>query len=257
MKEMKHSNLVQLLGICTREPPYYIITEFMPNGNLLDYLRIPENQDLGSTVLLYFAVQIASAMAYLEERLFIHRDLAARNCLVGENQLVKVADFGLARLIQSNESDDGDNAYTAHIGAKFPIKWTAPEGLAYNKFSSKSDVWSYGITMWEIASKGKSPYPGVELANVYHLLDSGYRMEMPERCPLNVYELMLRCWQWEPAHRPSFDQIYKDLENMFHDENNPMNVTSEVKTLAPSVHKDFNSATLPHNNNSIMVIYFM
>lgn len=197
MKEMKHSNLVQLLGICTREPPYYIITEFMPNGNLLDYLRQPEHQDLGSTVLLYFAVQISSAMAYLESKLFIHRDLAARNCLVGENQLVKVADFGLARLVQTSDCDDGE--YTAHIGAKFPIKWTAPEGLAYNKFSSKSDVWAFGVLLWEIATYGKSPYPGVELANVYHLLDSGFRMEQPDSCPGNVYELMLRCWQWEPV----------------------------------------------------------
>ena len=199
MKEMKHSHLVQLLGICTREPPYYIITEYMPNGNLLDYLRHQNRDELGSTVLLYFAIQIASAMAYLESKLFIHRDLAARNCLVGENQLVKVADFGLARLIHTNDLDDGDNAYTAHIGAKFPIKWTAPEGLAYNKFSSKSDVWAFGVLLWEIATYGKSPYPGVELANVYHLLDSGFRMECPESCPANIYELMKRCWRWEPV----------------------------------------------------------
>lgn len=117
MKEMKHSNLVQLLGICTREPPYYIITEYMPNGNLLDFLRHCNKEEIGSTVLLYFAVQIASAMSYLESKSFIHRDLAARNCLVGENQLVKVADFGLARLVQSNEQG-GEDAYTAHIGAK-------------------------------------------------------------------------------------------------------------------------------------------
>ncbi len=253
MKEMKHPNLVQLLGICTREPPYYIITEFMPNGNLLDYLRLPENQDLTSTVLLYFAVQIASAMAYLESKLFIHRDLAARNCLVGDNHLVKVADFGLARLIQTSDASDGDNAYTAHIGAKFPIKWTAPEGLAYNKFSSKSDVWAFGVLLWEIATYGKSPYPGVELANVYHLLDSGYRMEMPETCPHNVYELMKRCWQWEAVNRPSFEQIYKDLENMFHDASTATATTSPTLTSKTklTVHKDFSSATLPHSHNHI------
>uniref|UniRef100_A0A7N5KGL2 Tyrosine-protein kinase n=1 Tax=Ailuropoda melanoleuca TaxID=9646 RepID=A0A7N5KGL2_AILME len=134
MKEIKHPNLVQLLGVCTREPPFYIITEFMTYGNLLDYLRECNRQEVNAVVLLYMATQISSAMEYLEKKNFIHRDLAARNCLVGENHLVKVADFGLSRLMT------GDT-YTAHAGAKFPIKWTAPESLAYNKFSIKSDVW--------------------------------------------------------------------------------------------------------------------
>ncbi|XP_023216012.1 tyrosine-protein kinase Abl-like [Centruroides sculpturatus] len=141
MKEMKHPNLVQLLGVCTREPPFYIITEFMPCGNLLDYLRNASRDEINAVVLMYMATQIASAMSYLESHSFIHRDLAARNCLVGENHLVKVADFGLARLMR-------DDTYTAHAGAKFPIKWTAPEGLAYNKFSTKSDVWDVHKTAY-------------------------------------------------------------------------------------------------------------
>nr|CAA24781.1 oncogene v-abl [Abelson murine leukemia virus] len=208
MKEIKHPNLVQLLGVCTREPPFYIITEFMTYGNLLDYLRECNRQEVSAVVLLYMATQISSAMEYLEKKNFIHRDLAARNCLVGENHLVKVADFGLSRLMT------GDT-YTAHAGAKFPIKWTAPESLAYNKFSIKSDVWAFGVLLWEIATYGMSPYPGIDLSQVYELLEKDYRMERPEGCPEKVYELMRACWQWNPSDRPSFAEIHQAFETMF------------------------------------------
>lgn len=208
MKEIKHPNLVQLLGVCTREPPFYIVTEFMTYGNLLDYLRECSRQEVTAVVLLYMATQISSAMEYLERKNFIHRDLAARNCLVGENHLVKVADFGLSRLMT------GDT-YTAHAGAKFPIKWTAPESLAYNKFSIKSDVWAFGVLLWEIATYGMSPYPGIDLSQVYELLEKDYRMERPEGCPEKVYELMRACWQWNPSDRPSFAEIHQAFETMF------------------------------------------
>ncbi|XP_054443685.1 tyrosine-protein kinase ABL2 isoform X4 [Pteronotus mesoamericanus] len=227
MKEIKHPNLVQLLGVCTLEPPFYIVTEYMPYGNLLDYLRECNREEVTAVVLLYMATQISSAMEYLEKKNFIHRDLAARNCLVGENHVVKVADFGLSRLMT------GDT-YTAHAGAKFPIKWTAPESLAYNTFSIKSDVWAFGVLLWEIATYGMSPYPGIDLSQVYDLLEKGYRMEQPEGCPPKVYELMRACWKWSPADRPSFAEIHQAFETMFHDSSISEEVAEELGRAAAS-----------------------
>ncbi|KAM8873688.1 tyrosine-protein kinase ABL2 isoform 2-T2 [Spinachia spinachia] len=229
MKEVKHPNLVQLLGVCTLEPPFYIVTEYMPHGNLLDYLRDCDKEEVNAVVLLYMATQISSAMEYLEKKNFIHRDLAARNCLVGENHVVKVADFGLSRLMT------GDT-YTAHAGAKFPIKWTAPESLAYNTFSIKSDVWAFGVLLWEIATYGMSPYPGIDLSQVYDLLEKGYRMEQPEGCPPKVYELMRACWQWSPLDRPSFAEIHQAFETMFHDSSISEEVAEELCKTASSAH---------------------
>lgn len=208
MKSMRHPNLVQLLGVCTREAPIYIITEFMTKGNLLDYLRSCDHDQINGFVLMYMATQICSAMSYLESRNYIHRDLAARNCLVSDNHLVKVADFGLTRLVKPDE------VYTAHVGAKFPIKWTAPEGLAYNKFTSKSDVWSYGVLLWEIATYGMTPYPGVELSEVFYTLNSGHRMGRPTGCPEPIHQLMQHCWSWEPNDRPAFWELHEQLQSL-------------------------------------------
>ncbi|XP_056460278.1 tyrosine-protein kinase ABL2-like isoform X2 [Gadus chalcogrammus] len=223
MKEIKHPNLVQLLGVCTLETPFYIVTEYMPNGNLLEYLRGCDREETNAVVLLYMATQISSAMEYLEKKNFIHGDLAARNCLVGENHVVKVADFGLSRLMTGE-------TYTAHAGGKFPIKWSAPEGLDNNTFSIKSDVWAFGVLLWEITTYGMSPYPGIDLSQMYDLLEKGYRMEQPEGCPPKVYELMRACWQWSPLERPSFAEIHQDFETMYHGLKGISEGTAHIRT---------------------------
>ena len=149
-------------------------------------------------------------MAYLESVNFIHRDLAARNVLVGENNICKVADFGLARVMKHTE-----DAYTARQGAKFPIKWTAPEAAMMSQFSVKSDVWSFGILLAEIITYGRIPYPGMTNAEVLQQVERGYRMPAPPGCPELLYQIMCDCWRLKPDDRPRFETLQWRLEDFF------------------------------------------
>ena len=207
MKKLRHPKLVQLYAVCTQEDPLLIITELMSKGSLLDYLQ-GDGRVLKLPQLIDMSAQVASGMAYLELHNYIHRDLAARNILVGENNICKVADFGLARLI-------ADDEYNAHEGAKFPIKWTAPEAALYNRFSIKSDVWSFGILLTELVSYGRIPYPGMSNAEVLQQLERGYRMPCPPNTPESLYQIMLDCWKKNPVDRPTFEALLWRLEDFF------------------------------------------
>uniref|UniRef100_A0A8C0EUL5 Tyrosine-protein kinase n=1 Tax=Bubo bubo TaxID=30461 RepID=A0A8C0EUL5_BUBBB len=201
MTQLRHSNLVQLLGVIVEEKSgLYIVTEYMAKGSLVDYLRSRGRSVLGADCLLKFSLDVCEAMEYLEANNFVHRDLAARNVLVSEDNIAKVSDFGLTKEASSTQ-DTG----------KLPVKWTAPEALREKKFSTKSDVWSFGILLWEIYSFGRVPYPRIPLKDVVPRVEKGYKMDAPDGCPAVVYEVMKKCWTLDPGHRPSFHQLREQL----------------------------------------------
>lgn len=207
MTRLQHKNLVKLYGVVTKQRPICIITEFMENGCLLDYIRTYTNMQSQPSTLLDMCYQVCDAMKYLEDSNLIHRDLAARNCLVGNQHIIKVSDFGLTRFVLDDE-------YTSSMGSKFPIKWAAPEVLNYTKFSSKSDVWAFGILMWEVFSGGKMPYLGLSNNDVVEVIGNGHRLERPGHCPHDIYDVMRGCWDSEASNRPTFKKLYEILLQM-------------------------------------------
>ncbi|XP_050101365.1 tyrosine-protein kinase Btk29A isoform X3 [Anopheles aquasalis] len=203
MTKLQHPNLVQLYGVCSKHRPIYIITEYMKHGSLLNYLRRHEQSLIGNMgLLLDMCIQVCKGMSYLERHNYIHRDLAARNCLVGSENTVKVADFGLARYVL-------DDQYTSSGGTKFPIKWAPPEVLNYTRFSSKSDVWAYGVLMWEVFTCGKMPYGRLKNTEVVERVQRGIILEKPKACAKEIYDVMKKCWSHSPEDRPGF-RILKD-----------------------------------------------
>ena len=213
MKKLRHDKLVNLFAVVSEEP-IYIVTEFMCNGSLLDYLKKGEGAHSRLPEQIDMAAQVADGLAFIEKHNYIHRDVRAANILVGKNIVCKVADFGLARLIEDDE-------YNAQQGAKFPIKWTAPEAATHGRFTIKSDVWSFGVLLTEIITRGRIPYPGMMNREVLERVESGYRMPKPpipppqQPCPDSLYELMLQCWHRDEMQRPTFEYIQGFLEDYF------------------------------------------
>ncbi|XP_051784281.1 muscle, skeletal receptor tyrosine-protein kinase [Erpetoichthys calabaricus] len=230
MAEFDHPNIVKLLGVCAVGKPMCLLFEYMAHGDLNEYLRrrspgqmhilsqcnlsrkslISESESGSLTCVdqLYISKQVAAGMAYLSERKFVHRDLATRNCLVSENLVVKIADFGLSRNIYSADY------YKANENDAIPIRWMPPESIFYNRYTTESDVWAYGVVLWEIFSFGLQPYYGMAHEEVIYYVRDGNILSCPEHCPLELYNLMRLCWSSHPTDRPSFASIHRILERM-------------------------------------------
>ncbi|XP_056292788.1 ephrin type-A receptor 8 [Pseudoliparis swirei] len=217
MAQFDHPNVIHLEGVVTQSKPAMIITEYMENGSMDSFLRRHDGQ-FTIIQLVGLLRGIAAGMTYLSDLGYIHRDLAARNILVNSNLVCKVSDFGLSRVLE----DDPDAAYTTS-GGKIPIRWTAPEAITYRKFSSSSDVWSYGVVMWEVMSYGERPYWNLTNRDVIKSVEEGYRLPAPLGCPGPMHTLMLDCWQKDRSERPRFCQIVTVLDKLIR---NPENLKS-------------------------------
>nr|XP_011743582.1 fibroblast growth factor receptor 4 isoform X7 [Macaca nemestrina] len=218
----RHKNIINLLGVCTQEGPLYVIVECAAKGNLREFLRArrPPGPDLSPDgpqssegplsfpVLVSCAYQVARGMQYLESRKCIHRDLAARNVLVTEDNVMKIADFGLARGIHHIDY------YKKTSNGRLPVKWMAPEALFDRVYTHQSDVWSFGVLLWEIFTLGGSPYPGIPVEELFSLLREGHRMDRPPHCPPELYGLMRECWHAAPSQRPTFKQLVEALDKV-------------------------------------------
>uniref|UniRef100_A0A3P9CVB8 Tyrosine-protein kinase n=1 Tax=Maylandia zebra TaxID=106582 RepID=A0A3P9CVB8_9CICH len=199
MMKLSHPKLVQLYGVCSQQRPIYIVTEFMEQGCLLNYLR-QRRGSFNQGCLLSICLDVCEGMAHLEANGFIHRDLAARNCLVNDSLVVKVSDFGMTRYVL-------DDQYTSSSGAKFPVKWSPPEVFNFCKYSSKSDVWSYGVLMWEVFTEGRMPFEQSPNHEVVTLVTQGHRLYRPKMAKPAIYDTMQMCWYERTEDRPSFANL--------------------------------------------------
>ncbi|KAK3089210.1 hypothetical protein FSP39_001772 [Pinctada imbricata] len=283
LQDVNHPNVIRLLGACTRDGPFYVIVEYCEHGSLLHYLRrsrLEENgyvnhryrryfrrksgeqeggemEILNIRDLLSFAWQIAKGMRYLSEIKLVHRDLAARNVLVGTGKVLKISDFGLTRDVYEADT------YLKRSKGRIPVKWLAPESLYAQIYTTQSDVWSFGIVLWEIVTLGAPPYPGIPPERLYNLLIAGYRMDRPEGCSDELYAVMQKCWKTDPADRPNFANLadifdkmlqqrteYLELTGGFEDNNSELfeRQNNENTTLSSSGEEEIQYGSINSNN---------
>ncbi|KAF6100736.1 protein tyrosine kinase 2 [Phyllostomus discolor] len=209
MRQFDHPHIVKLIGVIT-ENPVWIIMELCTLGELRSFLQVRKySLDLASLIL--YAYQLSTALAYLESKRFVHRDIAARNVLVSSNDCVKLGDFGLSRYME-------DSTYYKASKGKLPIKWMAPESINFRRFTSASDVWMFGVCMWEILMHGVKPFQGVKNNDVIGRIENGERLPMPPNCPPTLYSLMTKCWAYDPSRRPRFTELKAQLSTVLEEE---------------------------------------
>lgn len=201
LKGLQHRHVLSLFAVCSEVPPFYIVMELMEKGSLLHFLKGPEGQHQDIVSQSDLAAQVADGMFYLENKGIVHKDLAARNVLVGDGCICKVADFGLTTLKSPYEDEEESKS-----------RWSAPETISRGEFSSKSDVWSFGVLLYEIITFGETPYKEFSDSDVYDRVAGGYRMPCPPRCPAFLYRMMQRCWSAQAERRPSFSTLMRELD---------------------------------------------
>lgn len=218
MTDLRHSNIICLLGVVLKEEQMCMLFEYMTQGDLHEFLIKHSPKDctlssgngvLGQAEFLKISSQIASGMDYLASNHYVHRDLAARNCLVGENLTVKISDFGLSRDIYSSDY------YRVQSKSLLPVRWMPPESILYGKFTTESDIWSFGVVLWEIYSYGLQPYYGHNNQEVIYMIRSRQLLPCPEDCPTMIYSLMIECWHEVASRRPQFTEVYHRLFNWY------------------------------------------
>ncbi|XP_015522074.1 focal adhesion kinase 1 isoform X7 [Neodiprion lecontei] len=209
MQQFEHPHIIRLIGVCS-EAPIWLVMELARLGEMRAYLQSNKHRLDVATLLLY-TFQLSTALSYLESKKFVHRDIAARNVLVSSNTCVKLADFGLSRWVE-------DQSYYTASKCKLPIKWMAPESINFRRFTTSSDVWMFGVCMWEILMLGVKPFQGVRNNEVIRKLENGERLELPKHCPPRLYSLMSQCWSYEPSKRPTFKDIRENLHEILREE---------------------------------------